>query len=328
MSSLKDKPLKKCHTDKRKMIDDIHNEIIQNLSESEINSYFLDNGVILDKYYSGDEEININTHSESEGILSFFKTEYKNEEKKEYSLKKKDAMNEYMCNIDDNVQNMKYSNISYDKCKICGSQTHMCEVKSELCCSKCGALSDIIIVTEKSSYSDPPREVSYFSYKRINHFNEWLAQFQAKEKTELPENIYHDIISELNKTSYINISKLKYKDARLILKKLNYNKYYEHIPHIISVLTNKRAPTLDRKTEEVLRSLFKEIQIPFLNNCPANRKNFLSYSYVLHKFCELLEFDHLLEYFPLLKSREKLHQQDIIWEKICKDLKWQYIPSL
>jgi hypothetical protein len=328
MSSLKDKPLKKCHTDKRKMIDDIHNEIIQNLSESEINSYFLDNGVILDKYYSGDEEININTHSESEGILSFFKTEYKNEEKKEYSLKKKDAMNEYMCNIDDNVQNMKYSNISYDKCKICGSQTHMCEVKSELCCSKCGALSDIIIVTEKSSYSDPPREVSYFSYKRINHFNEWLAQFQAKEKTELPENIYHDIISELNKTSYINISKLKYKDARLIIKKLNYNKYYEHIPHIISVLTNKRAPTLDRKTEEVLRSLFKEIQIPFLNNCPANRKNFLSYSYVLHKFCELLEFDHLLEYFPLLKSREKLHQQDIIWEKICKDLKWQYIPSL
>ena len=32
MSSLKDKPLKKCHTDKRKMIDDIHSEIIQNLS--------------------------------------------------------------------------------------------------------------------------------------------------------------------------------------------------------------------------------------------------------------------------------------------------------
>lgn len=327
MSSLKDKPLKKCHTDKRKMIDDIHNEVIQNLSESEINRYFLDNGVILDKYYSGDEEININTRSESDGILSFFKNEEVFKENK-ISLNKKEAMNEYMCNIDDSVQNVKYSNINYDRCKLCGSQTNMCEVKSELCCSKCGALYDIIIVTEKSSYSDPPREVSYFSYKRINHFNEWLAQFQAKEKTELPKNIYQDIISELNKTSYIDISKLKYQTVRQILKKLKYNKYYEHIPHIISVLTDKKAPTLDRKTEEVLRSLFKEIQIPFMNNCPPNRKNFLSYSYVLHKFCELLEFDHLLEYFPLLKSREKLHQQDIIWEKICKDLKWQYIPSL
>ena len=329
MSSFKDKPLKKCHTDKRKMIDDIHSEIIQNLDESEINSYYLDNGIILDKYYSENKQVNINTHDSSNGgILSFFKDKDCDIIEADKSLDKKKAMNEYMCNINDNIQNEKYSNMSYDKCKLCNSQTYLCEVKSELVCSQCGALSDIIIVTEKSSYSDPPKEVSYFSYKRINHFNEWLAQFQAKEKTELPKNIYQDVINELRKTSYIELSKLKYKDVRKILKKLNYNKYYEHIPHIISVLTNKRAPTLDRKTEEVLRSLFKEIQIPFMNNCPPSRKNFLSYSYVLHKFCELLEFDDLLEYFPLLKSREKLHAQDLIWEKICKDLKWQFIPSL
>ena len=74
--------------------------------------------------------------------------------------------------------------------------------------------------------------------------------------------------------------------------------------------------------------MFKEIQIPFTNNCPENRKNFLSYSYVLHKFCELLELDHLLQYFSLLKSREKLQQQDSIWKKICNDLEWQYIPSI
>ena len=74
--------------------------------------------------------------------------------------------------------------------------------------------------------------------------------------------------------------------------------------------------------------MFKEIQIPFMNNCPDDTKNFLSYSYVLHKFCQLLELDDLLSHFPLLKSREKLQQQDKIWENICKDLKWQYIPSV
>jgi len=58
------------------------------------------------------------------------------------------------------------------------------------------------------------------------------------------------------------------------------------------------------------------------------RKNFLSYSYVLHKFCQLLELDHLLKHFPLLKSREKLHQQDKIWKLICRDLQWEYIPSI
>jgi hypothetical protein len=94
------------------------------------------------------------------------------------------------------------------------------------------------------------------------------------------------------------------------------------------VLSGKKAPSLSRKEEEQLRTLFKEIQIPFSNNCPPNRKNFLSYSYVLHKFCELLEYDYLLPYFPLLKSREKLLQQDQIWKCICNDLNWQFIESI
>ena len=34
--------------------------------------------------------------------------------------------------------------------------------------------------SDKPSYKDPPKEISYFKYKRINHFNEWLAQFKIK----------------------------------------------------------------------------------------------------------------------------------------------------
>ena len=74
--------------------------------------------------------------------------------------------------------------------------------------------------------------------------------------------------------------------------------------------------------------MFKEIQEPFMKVCPKNRKNFLSYSYVLHKFVELLELDQYKSCFPLLKSREKLHQQDKIWKDICKILKWEYIRSI
>ena len=85
---------------------------------------------------------------------------------------------------------------------------------------------------------------------------------------------------------------------------------------------------MNRQQEEQLRMMFKEIQVPFMNNCPETRSNFLSYSYVLHKFCELLEYDYLLAHFPLLKSREKLLQQDKIWKLICKELQWQYIASI
>ena len=85
---------------------------------------------------------------------------------------------------------------------------------------------------------------------------------------------------------------------------------------------------MSQELEECLRMMFKDIQKPFDTHCPVERKNFLSYSYVLYKFCELLSEDEYLQYFPLLKSKEKLYQQDVIWKMICQDLKWEFIPTV
>jgi hypothetical protein len=49
---------------------------------------------------------------------------------------------------------------------------------------------------------------------------------------------------------------------------------------------------------------------------------------VLYKFCELLGEDQYLQCFPLLKSKEKLYQQDSIWKLICSDLRWEFIPTI
>jgi len=322
MSLLKDKPLKKCHTDSRKMIDDIHEDMIKDMNDKELNDYYLDNGLLLNKYYSNKDLKNNNTNN---GILSYFGE--KNNEEIDNENNRKEIICNYMSNIDDSIITGK-QDFKNDICEICKNKLYLSELESELYCGLCGHSQNILVVTDKVSYSDPQSEITYYTYKRINHFNEWLAQFQAKERTDLPKEIFENIFIELNKNKHIVLKNLKYNDIREILKKLKYNKYYEHIPHILSIITGKNAPTLDRKSEEILRSLFKEIQLPFVKNCPPNRKNFLSYSYVLHKFCELLEYDHLLEYFSLLKSREKLHQQDLIWEKICNDLNWEFIPSL
>ena len=73
--------------------------------------------------------------------------------------------------------------------------------------------------------------------------------------------------------------------------------------------------------------MFREIQEPFALHRPKGRKNFLSYSYILHKFCELLELDEFLPCFPLLKSHEKLLQQDKVWKKICDHVNWEFYPS-
>jgi hypothetical protein len=116
--------------------------------------------------------------------------------------------------------------------------------------------------------------------------------------------------------------------VREFLKKLKLNKYYEHTHHIVDVLNGVPPPKLTEDLESRLKRMFAQIQDPFDKHCPPTRRNFLSYSYVLFKFCELLGHDELLPYFPLLKSSEKLYQQDQIWKKICGELDWQYIASV
>ena len=251
------------------------------------------------------------------------KSKYNFDENNDY----KNMIKTYMMNINDNYIN-DYLLQDINICKKCNIKLYMKYTNSEIICESCGYTEKIIINLDNNSYKDPIRESTYFAYKRINHFNEWLAQFQAKETTDISEEIYNNILKELKKDKNFNVSNVSYKLTRDTLKKLGYNKYYEHIPHIINIITGKKNPILDRNNEEQLRIMFKEIQQPFMNNCPDDRKNFLSYAYVLHKFCELLELDELLIYFPLLKSREKLQQQDFIWKKICHDLKWQFIPSI
>jgi hypothetical protein len=360
--SFKDKPLKKIISDKRVTIDALHQgmsldfttkrqqyeecleektklqtsyaeipdeatklrivELDEKLKEYNPNDsvdYYLNTGGILNEYYSRKEETVENTEIT---VLDFM-----NKNKNINGKKEDNLVNNYMRIIDDTVIKENYIQDIHN-CPLCLGKLILKNVDSLLICEECGYTDSIIINSEKVSYKDPPRESSYFAYKRINHFNEWLAQFQAKETTDIPEEVYKGILKELKKNNFLKLEDISYKNMREILKKLKYNKYYEHIPHIINIINGQKAPILTRQYEEQLRIMFKEIQTPFMVHCPENRKNFLSYSYVLHKFCELLELDHLLIYFPLLKSREKLQQQDIIWQKICNTLLWEYIPSI
>ena len=112
-------------------------------------------------------------------------------------------------------------------CDLCGNEMIMCLNEANLTCSKCGHQEFILVDSDKPSYKDPPREVCYYAYKKINHFNEWLAQFQAKESTEIPNEIYDAILVQLKKERITNMSNLKPTKLREILRKMKYSKYYE-----------------------------------------------------------------------------------------------------
>ena len=95
---------------------------------------------------------------------------------------------------------------SLEYCKKCNNEKTIIASEGIVVCTKCGVQNNIIIDSDKPSYKDPPREISYFAYKRINHFNEWLAQFQAKESTEIPQEVFDKNTSGMNLPS-IKINK-------------------------------------------------------------------------------------------------------------------------
>lgn len=218
---------------------------------------------------------------------------------------------------------------SMHTCKSCGSYIEDGENTCRFCACVCEdtflkhpSLDDVKYKQEFMHYSNIP-----CMYKRINHFNEKLSQIQGKERTQLDDNLISQIKEEIAKLD-INIDNIKPKDIKMILKKLNKSKYYEHCNYITHKINGYNLPCFTNEQEDKLRDMFNKIQKPFDSHSPPGRKNFLNYAYIFRKFLELLSYDEFLPYFSILKSRDKLYSQDQHWRLICKDLNWEFIPSL
>lgn len=193
-------------------------------------------------------------------------------------------------------------------------------------CLDCDTIEYVTLDSERPSYRDPPRELSYFCYKRSNHLQEWLSQTQGREYTNIPDCVYDAITVELKKQKFTNLAKLTRKKLHEVMKKLNLNKWYEHESHILNSLSGKPSLRIPPHTEAQFKRMFAQIQVPFMKHSPPNRKNMISYSFCLSRFADLLGYDEIQEYLPKLKSKTKRQEQNKIWECICQDLGWEFNP--
>lgn len=214
-----------------------------------------------------------------------------------------------------------------DSCVRCGCALLLLATRSLLACPSCGGASAYLDATSSSvSYGDEV-EFSSFSYKRLNHFNERMMQVQAKEAFDIDENVIRSVMSSLY-SKRIRLEDINPRMVRDVLKTMRLRKTYEHLAQITMRITGVRPPAMTPDMEELCRLLFIAVQPAFEKHCPPNRKNFLSYSYVLFKFFQLLGYDEFLSSFSLLKGKDKLAVQDDIFRNICEELQWEFIPSL
>jgi hypothetical protein len=307
------------------------NEIIMNIKEikSKKHDYFLDNSKYIFEYFENKKNIsNVDSKPISNKcklIDNFFKI--KNENTNNHESINNNIVNKYLCNIDESFLDINTFIRSVDVCQTCfKGELIPLDDEGVLICNICFVNIPYLIENEKPSYKEPPKEVCFYAYKKINHFKEILAQYQGKETTQIPIDVIETIKLQVKKER-IDFHQLNHYKTKEILKKLGFNKYYEHIAFIKNKLGIK-SPVMTQELEETLCNLFMELQAPYAKNCPDYRVNFLNYYYVLYKLCELLGETNYLDDIPMLKDREKLIEQDETWKKMCIELNWEFIPTV
>ena len=296
------------------------------------NNYLLENAQYVFNYFEEKKKISIGESSNKNVLNSFFKVKpmenVLNDPK--YNNSRQFYQN-YWRNVNKDMCNMGDFSVSVDMCSRCsvGELIPQDEEGILICNNKsCGVYVQHIVDNEKPTYKEPPNEVTYNAYVRLNHFKEILSQFQAKETTQIPADVMDKIKKRIKKERIQDLAtEINYEKMREILKKLGFNRYFEHIQYINSILGIK-PPMMSDELQDTLCILFIEIQEPWAIHCPAYRTNFFNCTYTLFQLCVLLDQTQYLPYIPMMKDREKQLEQDMVWKKVCETLDWEFVATV
>lgn len=215
-------------------------------------------------------------------------------------------------------------------CAVCGGKLMLLERKGTLCCEDCGNSIQHIDMTSCINVQSADIEFVSQSYKRSNHFLEWLNQLQAKESTQVGDDVLRATMRHIYDKGIRDCRQISVSVVRDALKTLRLRSMYEHVCQITCRITGAAPPRLQPHIEEQLRLMFVAVQEPF-DRVKGTRKNFLSYSYTLQQFMHLLgvsivQMERMA--FTLLKGRDKLDRQNTIYQRVCEqpDLNWEFRP--
>ena len=245
-----------------------YKNIIKSLRAKEKN-YYLNNSKYIFDYFENKKNIStcdtIENSDKNNIVKQFFSLNISDEsniETNNSKINNHNFIDKYFNNIDSKYLNYDKFIYPSDICSVC-NKGEMVYVESEgmSICSNCSNSIKYLIEIDKPSYKEPPKEVCFYAYKRINHLKEILAQFQAKESTNIPDEVFENIKNQIKKER-ISLNELTNKKTKEILKNLGYNKYYEHIPFIKDKLGIK-PPIMSAELEITLCNLFRDIQAPY-----------------------------------------------------------------
>lgn len=221
---------------------------------------------------------------------------------------------------------------AFRQCQDCGGVVEEVE-NSYMVCSQCSVVQDVGLSYDQSKNlnwselvdNNPGRQ---YTYRRLNHFREYLRQIQGKCKGRVPLEVIDAVKSQCRKTRqpYNQITGIKVKK---FLKSVKKAPYYEYCENIACAINPSYQPVqIAPEHEEKLCLMFVQLEKPFdkvKHLVNSKRKNFFSYPYTFFKLNELNSWDNYNVNCVLLKSVALLNEQDKWWKLVMKELGWENV---
>ena len=287
--------------------------------EMDMNEYLLNTSSILSEY----EEL------EKRELILYENSDENIDELNIIFKRKMELTDEYLKIVD--PEHVKAIEINYNKCPNCNLYIR------DKVCIECGYCDDSVQYGNDLSYKELQdyEYKSQFTYHKESHLMDWIRRFTAQENITIPQEIIDQVLLEAKKERITDVTLITQERVKKYLKKLGHSKYFDNIINIVNRIQGRPRFNLSTEIQNKLVSMFNQIQEPFRKFKGSERKNFLSYSYVLHKFFLILDLPEFAKYFFLLKSNDKLRQQDEVFKKIVtymaqhdKSVNWRFFPSV
>jgi hypothetical protein len=218
-----------------------------------------------------------------------------------------------------------------DMCSNCHMQTAWVNDSKNATrsCQRCGSIdaNHMSLVAENWQSEHEYKNSQPFTYERRAHFIDCLRQRQAKERKDIRTSLLQDICRELCLKKMFDPVQIRVHHIHAILKKLGESAFFDHEVLIWKMITRNQPPRLTDTQEDILIRMFDQTLEPF-NKHKGERNNYLTYTYAIHKLMELLGYsEDVLEFYPVLRSANKLESQESIWRLICQDLGWPFYKT-
>ena len=229
------------------VIKDVQNKLDSTDKKAALFDYFLNTGDLLFQYYDIQDRINrgadnvvnvadrarpgsvfeaLQNASRQDSSGTLLPTNQMVRESGNDTLRRDTLLEQYLQRMDpqyNRPSTHSLNDLSF-VCDACGEDMRVSVNDATVSCPECGFHKLILMDSDKPSYKDPPREVSYYAYKRINHFREWLTQIQGKENTFIPPSLIIQIMKELKKERIQNIDEIT--SEKVLLVKLTTGKHF------------------------------------------------------------------------------------------------------